>query len=1118
MVNKVDNIKSFIRKERIDILVIVETWLQPGDTVAIRPVAVDIRNNRRDVNVCRGSGGIMVITNNNYKNRVKIKEISDNNNWVRLEIDEITVVCTYLTPTVVQDEVDDFWNRMEILAQRDEDLIILGDFNSRMGQVTGDHYKNSRGRRLIEFLPQSSMEIRLPEIGKWTTYSYKGRGITDLVITKRNGGERISSLRVVEDATLGGSDHRPLIMTVNNNKEVDINVNNRWNLNKLRKDNIRDNYQNSLAVDAWKINRLIDDTWNIVNNKMQRKLHMNKGDREEIINRLWNEIKNWIISALTRSCGQIVEDIYTNKDFMTNKMLEMEKEIDNARKDAQSAVDKGASPIILRSAWRKYGKLRTQWKKRHKKRKEVVYRRTIDLLNFPEEQGTFMKVISAIKKREGKTTSRLDPDDMEDHRDHFLTTFGGNPTGNEELVDIYLLNDTNDTNNIIPYNIRGITTGKIRQILADCPLGKAAGIDGLPGEVWKWGGETIIEPLCGLFSLCESLIVIPSDWKRATIAPIYKNKGDNTHISNYRPIAITCVARRLYEKIVCRHFGNMVEDNIVTNQGGFRRNKSTYDQILRLHEIIVNNKSGLLTFLDIKAAYDCVDRRILWSDIYNKFKVSKRTIQILRSLFDNNSSRLMIGGKESDDILNKRGLLQGSSLSPCLFNVFINSLSNLLNDKEDGLESKGERINNLLYADDTVLLSSSTENTQVLLNACDDWSKGHGIEFAPTKCAIIQKNIDDDTTNMLYNTPVNVGKTYTYLGLIFDMKGINWELSMKKRIEGAINRIHWMGRKGMNAFGWRPMMSLSIYKSYIRPMIEYGLALQILPKKVLTDLQRVQNMALRRMTSVNRTTSVAALHTIYGLESMEERNHNLTMKYFNKAINGDKKTHTVGKVIAKEMNLAQKRLKGGSLVNKFKRQCKWKDKVVKEGGKITKIDIKRSQEDSIFIFRTKGGKVSNRLDIRGIGKANSILTNAIELPRLHVYLLIQWLVGKSTSYKIYCKICGINLHDDHLLECGGAKTELTTIQNNYNIIIGSEYYTLRERLDRLLTLVARKQVFLLEAYKDIAKVLLECKIRTMGWENREKDTYSDDDDPMEPLNNRLTVRLKIQNSKRRRKT
>jgi hypothetical protein len=52
-------------------------------------------------------------------------------------------------------------------------------------------------------------------------------------------------------------------------------------------------------------------------------------------------------------------------------------------------------------------------------------------------------------------------------------------------------------------------------------------------------------------------------------------------------------------------------------QGGFRDHRGTMDQIATLQEWICQStalqRDRFLAFLDIKAAYDQVDRRILWN-------------------------------------------------------------------------------------------------------------------------------------------------------------------------------------------------------------------------------------------------------------------------------------------------------------------------------------------------------------------------------------------------------------------------------------------------------------------------------------------------------------------------
>jgi hypothetical protein len=50
-------------------------------------------------------------------------------------------------------------------------------------------------------------------------------------------------------------------------------------------------------------------------------------------------------------------------------------------------------------------------------------------------------------------------------------------------------------------------------------------------------------------------------------------------------------------------------------------------------------------------------------------------MDMLRSLFDHNTSRVVIGGEESKEIVHERGLLQGSVLSPLLYSMYIDGLA-----------------------------------------------------------------------------------------------------------------------------------------------------------------------------------------------------------------------------------------------------------------------------------------------------------------------------------------------------------------------------------------------------------------------------------------------------------
>ena len=62
---------------------------------------------------------------------------------------------------------------------------------------------------------------------------------------------------------------------------------------------------------------------------------------------------------------------------------------------------------------------------------------------------------------------------------------------------------------------------------------------------------------------------------------------------------------------------------------------------------------------------------------------------------------------------------QGRVLSRQLFNVYIDSLSDILNKSTLGGSLGGKRINHLLYADDLCVVSLSFAGLQQLLSICD---------------------------------------------------------------------------------------------------------------------------------------------------------------------------------------------------------------------------------------------------------------------------------------------------------------------------------------------------------------------------------------------------------------
>ena len=106
---------------------------------------------------------------------------------------------------------------------------------------------------------------------------------------------------------------------------------------------------------------------------------------------------------------------------------------------------------------------------------------------------------------------------------------------------------------------------------------------------------------------------IPTTWSEAVVIPIFRNKGDPTCPSNYRPITILSCLGKLFTailKIDLRYFST--KNNILEeNQGGFRKEYSCTDHIFTLFEILRKGKKKLFTaFIDLAQAFGKLDSGI----------------------------------------------------------------------------------------------------------------------------------------------------------------------------------------------------------------------------------------------------------------------------------------------------------------------------------------------------------------------------------------------------------------------------------------------------------------------------------------------------------------------------
>ncbi|XP_011685761.1 PREDICTED: uncharacterized protein PF11_0207-like [Wasmannia auropunctata] len=155
---------------------------------------------------------------------------------------------------------------------------------------------------------------------------------------------------------------------------------------------------------------------------------------------------------------------------------------------------------------------------------------------------------------------------------------------------------------------------------------KAAGIDGIPTEAWLYAGEWLRGRLLDLLKLIWRRGKIPNNWKKSIVVPIYK-RGDKEVPGNYRGISLLCTAYKIYAEILRKRLEKEAEEKglVPESQAGFRKGRSTIDNIFVLNHIMQREKRQggkdmkvYMLFADLKAAFDNVDRDILWKELKRK--------------------------------------------------------------------------------------------------------------------------------------------------------------------------------------------------------------------------------------------------------------------------------------------------------------------------------------------------------------------------------------------------------------------------------------------------------------------------------------------------------------------
>ena len=241
----------------------------------------------------------------------------------------------------------------------------------------------------------------------------------------------------------------------------------------------------------------------------------------------------------------------------------------------------------------------------------------------------------------------------------------------------------------------------VRFAMGKLKAGKAAGPSGVIAEMFRSYTPALISSFARLTTDIIREGKIPVEWDLSYIINCYKGKGDAMTCGNYRGLKLLDQGLKVVERIVEGFLRSHVD--IDSMQFGFMPGRGTTDPIFimrQLHEKYLGKGKDLyFMFIDLEKAFDRVPRKVLWWAL-RKLLVPEWLVRTIQAMYSGAKSAIRINGQFSAEFGVTVGVHQGSVLSPLLFIIVMEALS-----QEFRTGCPWE----ILYADDLVLVAESVE-------------------------------------------------------------------------------------------------------------------------------------------------------------------------------------------------------------------------------------------------------------------------------------------------------------------------------------------------------------------------------------------------------------------------
>ena len=261
---------------------------------------------------------------------------------------------------------------------------------------------------------------------------------------------------------------------------------------------------------------------------------------------------------------------------------------------------------------------------------------------------------------------------------------------------------------------------------------------------------------------------------------------------------------------------------------GFRRMRSCQDHLFVLATLIRNRKRNNLStyacFIDFSRAFDGINITILWCKL-SKLDMSGKILNIMKTMYAHIQSAVRLGVELTDWFSVDTGVRQGDNLAPTLFAIYINDFITAMKALNKGLPVGDDCVSCLAYADDVVLVASSHEDVQAMLDAVHVWCTQWRLKVNTFKTKIMHfRKKSVSCSDFLFHLGTHNLRVLLYVSIswpglehfsrLFPLCGCNLQCQQQS-LRALVSRYYAM--KGLHYGTYS-----KLYDSLVTPVIDYA--------------------------------------------------------------------------------------------------------------------------------------------------------------------------------------------------------------------------------------------------------------------------------------------------------